>query len=136
MTVVAEYDYTPVTPQDLELRKDEEYTILERSDPNWWKARDKYGKLRNENLVQLYGVCTKQRPIYIVTEFLANGCLLTYLKEGLKQHPTSVQLLEMCKDVSEGMAYLESQQYIHRDLVRDKDLLLCSTKKSLNSSWG
>uniref|UniRef100_A0A0E9QA78 Protein kinase domain-containing protein n=1 Tax=Anguilla anguilla TaxID=7936 RepID=A0A0E9QA78_ANGAN len=23
----------------------------------------------------------------------------------------------MCKDVSEGMAYLESQQYIHRDLV-------------------
>ncbi|PWA18590.1 hypothetical protein CCH79_00005719, partial [Gambusia affinis] len=44
MTVVAEYDYAPMTPQDLELRKDEEYTILERSDPNWWKARDKYGK--------------------------------------------------------------------------------------------
>lgn len=74
-------------------------------------------KLRHENLVQLYGVCTKQRPIYIVTEYLANGCLLTYLKEGLKQHPTTVQLLEMCKDVSEGMAYLESHQYIHRDLA-------------------
>uniref|UniRef100_A0A673C8D9 Tyrosine-protein kinase n=1 Tax=Sphaeramia orbicularis TaxID=375764 RepID=A0A673C8D9_9TELE len=74
-------------------------------------------KLCHQNLVQLYGVCTKQRPIYIVTEFLSNGCLLTYLKEGLKQHPTNVQLLEMCKDVSEGMAYLESQQYIHRDLA-------------------
>uniref|UniRef100_A0A8C6LFS4 Tyrosine-protein kinase n=1 Tax=Nothobranchius furzeri TaxID=105023 RepID=A0A8C6LFS4_NOTFU len=74
-------------------------------------------KLRHENLVQLYGVCTKQRPIYIVTEFLANGCLLTYLKEGLTVHPTTVQLLEMCKDVSEGMAYLESQQYLHRDLA-------------------
>ncbi|XP_078116383.1 tyrosine-protein kinase BTK [Sander vitreus] len=74
-------------------------------------------KLRHENLVQLYGVCTKQRPIYIVTEFLSNGCLLTYLREGLKQHPTTVHLLEMCKDVSEGMAYLESQQYIHRDLA-------------------
>lgn len=68
--------------------------------------------------MQLYGVCTKQRPIYIVTEFLSNGCLLTYLREGLEQHPTAVQLLEMCKDVSEGMAYLESNQYIHRDLVR------------------
>lgn len=79
-------------------------------------------KLRHENLVQLYGVCTKQRPIYIVTEFLSNGCLLTYLRESLKQHPTAVQLLEMCKDISEGMAYLESQQYIHRDLVRDIDL--------------
>ncbi|XP_076595693.1 tyrosine-protein kinase BTK [Chaetodon auriga] len=307
MTVIAEYTYTPVTPQDLELRRDEEYTILEMSDPNWWRARDKYGKegyipsnyvveaenglerfdwycknmnrsqaekllktenkdggflvrdsskagkytvslfskgggetggscrhynicttsqgqfylaekhnfstipelinyhqhnaagmvsrlkyivsnrarppstaglgygvweidphnltfikelgtgqfgvvkygkwqgqhdvaikmikegsmseddfieeakimmkLRHENLVQLYGVCTKQRPIYIVTEFLSNGCLLTYLREGLKQHPTAVQLLEMCKDVSEGMAYLETKQYIHRDLA-------------------
>ena len=73
--------------------------------------------------MQLYGVCTKQRPIYIVTEFLSNGCLLTYLREGLKQHPTVVQLLEMCKDVSEGMAYLESKQYIHRDLVRDRNPL-------------
>ncbi|XP_059202132.1 tyrosine-protein kinase BTK [Centropristis striata] len=307
MTVIAEYDYTPMTPQDLELRKDEEYTILEMIDQNWWRARDKYGKegyipcnyvveggnglekfdwysknmnrsqaekllktenkdggflvrdsskagkytvslfskgggetsgccrhynictttqgqfylaekhnfgsipelinyhqhnaagmvsrlkyivsnralppstaglgygvweidplyltfirelgtgqfgvvkygkwqgqhdvaikmikegsmseddfieeakimmkLRHENLVQLYGVCTKQKPIYIVTEFLSNGCLLTYLREGLKQHPTAVQLLEMCKDVSEGMAYLEEQQYIHRDLA-------------------
>uniref|UniRef100_A0A8D0D611 Tyrosine-protein kinase n=1 Tax=Sander lucioperca TaxID=283035 RepID=A0A8D0D611_SANLU len=257
MTVIAEYNYTPMSLQDLELRKDEEYTILEMSDQNWWKNKDggflirdsskagkytvslftkgggcrhynicttaqgqfylaekhhfssipelinyhqhnaagmvsrlkyivsnrarppstaglgygvweidphcltfikelgngqfgvvKYGKwqgqhdvaikmikegsmseddfieeakimmkLRHENLVQLYGVCTKQRPIYIVTEFLSNGCLLTYLREGLKQHPTTVQLLEMCKDVSEGMAYLESQQYIHRDLA-------------------
>ncbi|XP_053735858.1 tyrosine-protein kinase BTK isoform X1 [Synchiropus splendidus] len=74
-------------------------------------------KLRHENLVQLYGVCTKQRPLYIVTEFLSNGCLLTYLRDGLKQPLTQVQLLEMCKDVSEGMAYLEYQQYIHRDLA-------------------
>nr|XP_061792821.1 tyrosine-protein kinase BTK-like [Nerophis lumbriciformis] len=73
--------------------------------------------LHHENLVQLYGVCTKTSNIYIVTEFLSNGCLLTYLREGLRQHPTSVQLLEMCKDVSEGMAYLESKQYIHRDLA-------------------
>lgn len=43
MTVIAEYNYPPMTPQDLELRKDEEYTILEMSDLNWWRARDKYG---------------------------------------------------------------------------------------------
>lgn len=43
MTVIAEYNYQPKTAQDLELRKDEEYTILEMSDPNWWRAKDKYG---------------------------------------------------------------------------------------------
>ncbi|KAG7246237.1 hypothetical protein CRUP_038523, partial [Coryphaenoides rupestris] len=42
MTVIAEYEYSPLTEQDLELRKDEEYTILEMSDRNWWRARDKY----------------------------------------------------------------------------------------------
>uniref|UniRef100_A0A8C1FEH4 Tyrosine-protein kinase n=2 Tax=Cyprinus carpio TaxID=7962 RepID=A0A8C1FEH4_CYPCA len=73
-------------------------------------------KLCHGNLVQLYGVCTKQRPIYIVTEYLANGCLLNYLRDVL-QHPSSILLLEMCKDVSEGMAYLEANQYIHRDLA-------------------
>ncbi|KAJ8281716.1 hypothetical protein COCON_G00042350 [Conger conger] len=73
-------------------------------------------KLRHENLVQLYGVCTKQRPIYIVTEFLSNGCLLNYLREEVA-NPPPILLLEMCKDVSEGMAYLESQQYLHRDLA-------------------
>lgn len=96
-------------------------------------------KLHHENLVQLYGVCTTQRPIYIVTEFLSNGCLLTYLREGLKQHPTMVQLLEMCKDVSEGMAYLESKQYIHRDLVRHGEgrngagtfILQCTNEKNI-----
>ncbi|KAG7484220.1 hypothetical protein MATL_G00047030 [Megalops atlanticus] len=72
--------------------------------------------LCHQNLVQLYGVCTKQRPIYIVTEFLSNGCLLNYLRDTLK-NPTPIQLLEMCKDVSEGMAYLELHQYIHRDLA-------------------
>lgn len=43
MTVIAEYDYTTMTPHDLELRKDEEYTILDMSDTNWWKAKDKDG---------------------------------------------------------------------------------------------
>ncbi|TRY60145.1 hypothetical protein DNTS_006451 [Danionella cerebrum] len=35
MTVTAEYEYAPVAPSDLELRKDEEYTLLEISDRNW-----------------------------------------------------------------------------------------------------
>lgn len=43
MTVIAEYEYTPMAPQDLELKKDDEYTILQICDANWFRARDKYG---------------------------------------------------------------------------------------------
>lgn len=59
MTVIAEYNYPPMTPQDLELRKDEEYTILEMSDLNWWRARDKYGWVEKLNLTVL-----KRKKIY------------------------------------------------------------------------
>ncbi|XP_038631459.1 tyrosine-protein kinase BTK isoform X2 [Scyliorhinus canicula] len=73
-------------------------------------------KLKHDKLVQLYGVCTKQRPIYIVTEFMSNGCLLDYLKKyGRKL--SNLQLLEMTKDVCEAMAYLESHKFLHRDLA-------------------
>lgn len=72
--------------------------------------------LSHEKLVQLYGVCTKQRPIFIITEYMANGCLLNYLKE-IRHHFQPQQLLEMCKDVCEAMEYLESKQFLHRDLA-------------------
>uniref|UniRef100_V9KIU4 Tyrosine-protein kinase n=1 Tax=Callorhinchus milii TaxID=7868 RepID=V9KIU4_CALMI len=73
-------------------------------------------KLKHPKLVQLYGVCTKQRPIYIVTEFLGRGCLLGCLKaEGRRL--SGLQLLEMCRDVCEAMAYLEANKFLHRDLA-------------------
>ncbi|KFO24343.1 Cytoplasmic tyrosine-protein kinase BMX [Fukomys damarensis] len=73
-------------------------------------------KLSHPKLVKFYGVCSKKYPIYIVTEYITNGCLLNYLKgHGKGLEPS--QLLEMCYDVCEGMAFLESQQFIHRDLA-------------------
>ncbi|XP_059326046.1 tyrosine-protein kinase Tec isoform X2 [Ammospiza nelsoni] len=73
-------------------------------------------KLTHPKLVQLYGVCTQQRPIYIVTEFMEHGCLLNYLrqKRGVLSKDT---LLTMCQDVCEGMEYLERNSFIHRDLA-------------------
>ncbi|XP_060625995.2 cytoplasmic tyrosine-protein kinase BMX [Anolis sagrei] len=73
-------------------------------------------KLDHPRLVKLYGVCTKTYPIYIVAEYMANGCLLGYLKNhGKELHP--FQLVEMCYHVCEAMAFLESHQFIHRDLA-------------------
>jgi serine/threonine protein kinase len=40
-------------------------------------------RLRHRKLVQLMGVCTREEPMYIVTELMVNGSLLEYLhKEG------------------------------------------------------
>ncbi|KAJ6663252.1 hypothetical protein lerEdw1_010388 [Lerista edwardsae] len=72
--------------------------------------------LSHGKLVQLFGVCTKERPILIITEYLVKGCLLNYLRDSRRSFQGS-ELLEMCKDVCEAMEYLESKQFLHRDLA-------------------
>ncbi|XP_027666681.2 cytoplasmic tyrosine-protein kinase BMX [Falco rusticolus] len=73
-------------------------------------------KFNYPKLVRLYGVCSKLYPIYLVTEYMANGCLLSYLRShGKELQP--IQLLEICYDVCDAMAFLESCQFIHRDLA-------------------
>ena len=73
-------------------------------------------KLRHPKLIQLYAVCTKEEPFYIVTELMKHGSLLEYLHgEGCSLKLP--QLIDMSAQVASGMAYLEEQNYIHRDLA-------------------
>ncbi|XP_026468882.1 tyrosine-protein kinase Btk29A-like [Ctenocephalides felis] len=75
-------------------------------------------KLQHQNLVQLYGVCTKHRPIYIVTEYMRHGSLLNHLRRHeLALAGNSAMLLDMCIQICKGMSYLERHNYIHRDLA-------------------
>ncbi|XP_051881316.1 tyrosine-protein kinase HCK-like isoform X3 [Pristis pectinata] len=81
--------------------------------------------LQHDKLVQLYAVVTKE-PIYIVTEFMAKGSLLDFLKtdEGMKIELT--KLIDMSAQIAEGMAYIERKKYIHRDL-RAANILVSET---------
>ena len=74
-------------------------------------------KLQHENLIQLYGVCTDGEPLYIITEFMKNGSLLDYLRLGEGRHLKLHGLIDIAAQVASGMAYLETQHYIHVDLT-------------------
>uniref|UniRef100_A0AAY4AK34 Tyrosine-protein kinase n=1 Tax=Denticeps clupeoides TaxID=299321 RepID=A0AAY4AK34_9TELE len=71
-------------------------------------------RLCHPKLVQMYGVCLK--PLGIVTEFMDNGCLLSFLRQNSGMLGND-QLLALCQDVCEGMEYLEMHRFIHRDLA-------------------
>ena len=73
-------------------------------------------KLRHPNLMQLYAVCTKEEPIYIITEFMKHRSLLEYLRSDGRSLKLP-QLLDVGAQVAAGMAYLEEQCYIHQDLA-------------------
>ncbi|KAF2979895.1 hypothetical protein EK904_009168, partial [Melospiza melodia maxima] len=57
-------------------------------------------KLQHNKLVRLYAVVTKQ-PIYIVTEYMANGCLLDFLKTEEGSQLNLPKLIDISAQVSE-----------------------------------
>ncbi|KAB0400648.1 hypothetical protein E2I00_018575 [Balaenoptera physalus] len=86
--------------------------------------------LRHERLVRLYAVVTKE-PIYIVTEYMARGCLLDFLKTDEGNRLSLPRLIDMsaqvCENrIAEGMAYIEQMNSIHRDL-RAANILVSET---------
>ena len=88
-------------------------------------------ELNHSYVIRLLAVCTKDAPIYIVTEYMNCGNLLEYVKNN--GHSLKLrQKLDMAGQVAAGMAYLETQSVIHCDLaarnvlmLEDADELVC-----------
>lgn len=91
-------------------------------------------QLQHQRLVRLYAVVT-QEPIYIITEYMENGSLVDFLKTTPGVKLTINKLLDMAAQIAEGMAFIEEQNYIHRDL-RAANILVSDTLSCKIADFG
>mmetsp|Transcript_32283 Transcript_32283/g.57094 ORF Transcript_32283/g.57094 Transcript_32283/m.57094 type:complete len:339 (-) Transcript_32283:245-1261(-) len=111
----------------------------------------------NPYLVRLLGIASAQRPLRVITEYCAGGCLFELLHNCDHVELAWPQQLKMCKDVAIAMDYLHkfTPQIIHRDLkslnllllnpivsekdvphVKVSDFGLARMKEIGNAEWG
>jgi serine/threonine protein kinase len=74
-------------------------------------------QIRHPNIIQLLGVCTREPPLLIITEFMPNGSILDYL-QGPGKDVGMAALLNMAQQVCSAMVYLHSVKIIHRYVLK------------------
>ncbi|XP_059508688.1 tyrosine-protein kinase HCK-like isoform X2 [Stegostoma tigrinum] len=79
--------------------------------------------LQHNQLVQLLAVITRSQPMLIITEFMSQGNLNSYLRSDLGRQLELVLLIDFAVQVLDGMLYMEENGYVHRDL-RSANILL------------
>ncbi|XP_040059990.1 ephrin type-A receptor 8 isoform X1 [Gasterosteus aculeatus] len=68
------------------------------------------------NVIRLEGVVTQSKPAMIITEYMENGSLDSFLRRHDGQF-TIIQLVGLLRGIAAGMTYLSDLGYIHRDLA-------------------
>jgi hypothetical protein len=86
--------------------------------------------------VRLYAVCSKEEPIYIVTELLKDS-LLNYLREGDGRNLKFPEMVDMAGQVR--MIFLENYVYINTKLMSKISghfvVYTCNIAQCVNVFW-
>ncbi|CAD6185278.1 unnamed protein product [Caenorhabditis auriculariae] len=73
------------------------------------------GSLKHPNVVEVVGVSTIQKPILCIMEYMDNGDLKSYINKSSNIDTSTC--ISICTQLAAGLAYLESCNFVHRDIA-------------------
>ena len=73
--------------------------------------------LRHVNIIKLWCVCTNSEPNLLVTDYMKHGSLVEYFREGTGKSVDLRDVIDMSKQILNGMIYLEASKCVHRNLT-------------------
>ncbi|XP_076440427.1 focal adhesion kinase 1-like isoform X3 [Babylonia areolata] len=68
------------------------------------------------HIVKLIGICSENRPVWIVMELAKHGEMRAYLQNN-KPRLDLVMLIMYAYQLSTALSYLESKKFVHRDIA-------------------
>lgn len=71
-------------------------------------------QLRHDKIVKLWGACTFNEPLCIISEYMFYGNLLNYMRMGLGSCFDFNDIINVSTQIASGMRYLEGLKCVHR----------------------
>ncbi|KAG8904779.1 hypothetical protein FRB99_001211 [Tulasnella sp. 403] len=94
------------------------------------KEIEVWNKLRHDHVLPFYGASITAVPPFIVSRFMANGNIVTYLRKN-----PNANRVKFAHEISLGMVYIHSQDIVHGDL-KGLNVLVDDTGKACIADFG
>ncbi|VVB04579.1 unnamed protein product [Arabis nemorensis] len=116
-----EYKGEAVAVKITEAPEDSEDKFLgARLEKQFTKEATLLSRLSHPNVVKFVGINSGN---CIITEYLPQGCLRSYLQKFKHKSLPLQQVIEFGLDIARGMAYIHSRKIVHRDLKPENVLI-------------
>ncbi|KAK7400586.1 hypothetical protein VNO78_11796 [Psophocarpus tetragonolobus] len=102
---------------------DENGMLADRLEKQFVREVSLLSRLHHQNVIKFIAACRKP-PVYcVITEYLSEGSLRSYLHKLERKTIPLEKLIAFALDIARGMEYIHSQGVIHRDLKPENVLI-------------